>query len=362
MSVATSMLKIVEIQGTRSIKYVKPVKPGEETGLLSEVYAQVRQGFGAVVAPFSLHSPVPEITAAAWSVTRESLIAGEVPRSHKEAISAAVSRSNRCPYCVDAHTISLYAVSEPVVASAITEGEPERIADPRLRSLVSWALACRRPESEIVSKPPFAPEEAPEIIGTAVAFQHINRMANIFLDETPMPVKLPAGGMKRAMKRVSGFLMREIINSSTPAGESLSMLPEAPLPPDLAWAQANPAVAGAYARAAAVMDRAAEAAIPDAVRALVHDTIQRWRGEEMGLSRGWVEPLVASLKESDRPAARLALLTALASYQVDEKVVAEFRRQYPHDAALITLTSWASFTATRRVGSWLVAPQAEAAV
>jgi hypothetical protein len=54
-----------------------------------------------------------------------------------------------------------------------------------------------------------------------------------------------------------------------------------------------------------------------------------------------------------RPAARLALLTALASHQVDASVVAAFRHQAPTDHELLALLSWSSWVAALRVGSWL---------
>ena len=69
---------------------------------------------------------------------------------------------------------------------------------------------------------------------------------------------------------------------------------------------------------------------------------------------GMVQDLgVARLAEVKRPAARLALLTALASYQIDKDTIAAFRAQQPGDDKLIAATAWASFTAARRVGTWL---------
>jgi hypothetical protein len=56
----------------------------------------------------------------------------------------------------------------------------------------------------------------------------------------------------------------------------------------------------------------------------------------------------AELPAGERAVAKLALLTALASYQVDADVVASARRECADDAALIDLTAWASFTAARR--------------
>jgi AhpD family alkylhydroperoxidase len=60
-----------------------------------------------------------------------------------------------------------------------------------------------------------------------------------------------------------------------------------------------------------------------------------------------------------KPAARLALLVALASYQVDEGVIKAFRSQYPGDDKLIGAAAWASFMAARRIGSWLQEAEAQ---
>ncbi|NUP00231.1 MAG: carboxymuconolactone decarboxylase family protein, partial [Nonomuraea sp.] len=61
---------------------------------------------------------------------------------------------------------------------------------------------------------------------------------------------------------------------------------------------------------------------------------------------------VAALPPAERPAARLALLTALASHQVDRRAVEEFAATAPGDAALVEVTAWASLSAARRVGAW----------
>ena len=47
------------------------------------------------------------------------------------------------------------------------------------------------------------------------------------------------------------------------------------------------------------------------------------------------------------------VLTALASYQVDEGAIHAFRSQYQRDDKLTGAAAWASFTAARRIGSWL---------
>jgi hypothetical protein len=58
--------------------------------------------------------------------------------------------------------------------------------------------------------------------------------------------------------------------------------------------------------------------------------------------------------------AAFALLTALASYQMDDSIVASFRRLRPKDDEMVSAAAWAAFAAARRVGSWL-APSAAGA-
>ena len=53
----------------------------------------------------------------------------------------------------------------------------------------------------------------------------------------------------------------------------------------MGWAEPNPAVAGAFARFAAVVERAGASALSPAVRDIVYHHIQAWTGQDPGLSR-----------------------------------------------------------------------------
>jgi len=47
------------------------------------------------------------------------------------------------------------------------------------------------------------------------------------------------------------------------------------------------------------------------------------------------------------------LLTAITPYQVDEKLVSDFKNYFPDDIKLLSLVSWASFLAAKKIGTWL---------
>jgi hypothetical protein len=264
-----------------------------------------------------------------------------------------MAKSIECPFCVDAHTLMLQATSNHDAARAILRGDYEGIHDPHLHSLVQWVLIHRTSNTESVLPLPFAADQAPEIIGTAIAFHYINRMVNVFLGDRLL--RLPSV-LKGLTGRLVGAAAGKKMVRRLQQGHSMKFLPQAELPDDLSWAAANPAVASAFAGFAAVVEETGARVLPEAVRALVSERIQTWNGEAMGIRRHWVEDAVVEVKEVHRAAARLTLLTALASYQVDSSVVTDFQSHCPDDAQLIAATAWASFTAARHAGVWLAEP------
>ena len=159
-----------------------PLPQPREGSLSGKVYAQMRRDFGLLAEPLTLHAAVPELLAGAWSVLRETLVVGSVPRERKERVALEISRLNRCPYCIDAHSIMLAASRR---AGSRRDATDESVADP----LAEWARATRTPGAPILASPPFTGDEAPEIIGTALCFHYINRMVQVVLGETPLPLR-----------------------------------------------------------------------------------------------------------------------------------------------------------------------------
>jgi AhpD family alkylhydroperoxidase len=338
-------------QAAKAIRYVKPVRFDDATGLTAQVYRQMQEDF--MVAPvLTLHSPEPEIMAGAWCVLRETLLAGKVDRTLKETVAATVSRLNACPFCVDAHTMMLHASAEHDVASAIRRGDFASIRDPQLHAIVRWAL-LNQTSGAHDGPPPCARDEVAEIIGTVIAFHYINRMANVFLGDALLPMP---SALKGVTGRVIGTAAGKRFVRPLEPGAAVGFVPQVALPDDLAWAATRPTVSVAFAGFAGVVEQAGEKVLPEPVRALVCERVRAWNGESMGMSRRWVEDAVDAIEEEHRPAARLTLLTALASYQVDEGVVEAYRTRHPDDGSLVVATAWASLVAARRVGDWLTLP------
>lgn len=336
----------------QAVHYVNPVPRGRASGLVAAVYTQLEQEF-ALVPPLTIHSPIPEILAGVWCVAREGYIVGRAGRADRESVAAAVSKTNECPFCIEVHSAMLHAASKHSLARALlgdgTTGSGEN------PPLVQWALATRHPGAAILATPPFPPEASPQILATAIAYHYINRMVNVFLDESPMPVKIRSLALKSAVGRMMGRLVgRRIVAVDAQPGRSLALLPEAELPPEFNWARTNPAVAGALARFASTAEDHGRRVLPLSVRRVVESQLSAWNGENPGLDLQWLERSVAPLDSAaEQAAARLALLTALASYRVDEAVVGEFKSHYPQETDLVAVTAWASFKAVQRLSTWI---------
>jgi AhpD family alkylhydroperoxidase len=315
-------------------RHVRVVKRRHAKGLVASVYRQVERDFSMLAPPVALHSAAPDVMAASWMILRETLLAqGFAERAGKEAVATGVSLANDCPYCADVHGMTLAAIPD---------------AESDVDALTEWARA-----SAVAGQveTPFPATKSAELIGVAVAFHYYNRMVNVFLSESPFPPHVPDSAKPKARKVLGGVLRPG--PGGAVAGESLEFLPAVPLPDDLGWARSNGVVAEAFARAYAAVEVAGSRSVPSSVRSLVLSRLSTWDGRPPGLSRSWVEDAVASLPSEDRAAGRLALVIALASFQLDDSLVADVQRGGVGDGALVELAAWASMAAARRISTWL---------
>jgi len=339
--------------GLTQIRHIAAVRRSRARGLVAHVYRQLERDFGVLAPPVALHAPAPEALAAAWVLLRETLVVrGVAPRASKEAVAMAVSMANACPYCATIHSNNLGTLGGLVGGSAPTDDGPAP-SEAELEDVISWAMpADGRPRA---AKPPFPPAQGPELAGVAVLLHYFNRMVNVFLRDVPLPPGVPALALSPVL-RVLGWVMAGATRRPHLPGNSLDLLPAAPLPEDLSWTVGNATMAQAFGRACAAIDDAGRRAVPAAVRELVHLNLAGWRGGPRGISRSWVEQLVAGLPDAERPAGRLALLVAFASYQVDAGVIANCRRAGADDRTLVEITSWAAMAAARWQGGLLPMP------
>jgi AhpD family alkylhydroperoxidase len=350
---AGSVLQKALRRSLDDVKHVAPARMSGSDDTVSRVYRQAEQDFGMLAPPIALHSPAPGPLAASWMMLRESLLAdGQVSRAAKEAVAAAVSLANACPYCIAVHSATLSGLLGSPAAVAVTSDNIDSITDPDVRAIAQWARRSGNRRDSQAQDAPFPKEQAPEIAGVAVTFQYLNRMVDIFLNDSPLPPAVPAKA-RSSVLRILGRFMSAAARSPHQPGSSLELLPAAPLPPDLWWAAGSPHVAEAFARASAAIEAAGRKHVPPSVQALLRERLAGWEGQQLGPSRSWVQDEVLALPAGEQASGRLVLLAALAPFQVDQSVIDAFRREQPSDEALIATTSWASMAAARQVGSWL---------
>lgn len=310
------ILRAAVRRSLRDVRHVRPVTSRAARGTIATLYRRLEREFGVLAPPVALLAPAPECAAATWTLLRESLLVpGRTQRSTREAMATAVSRDNSCPYCVEVHGATLDSLDS-------TGEGPSTSGDLTERA---------------------------ELGAVALTFQHINRLVNVFLPESPLPGFAPMA-VHGTLRRATGTVIAAG-DGRARSGPPLDLLPEAargaPLPEDLGWAAEAPRIRSALAAATLTIDAAGEGVLPLTVRNMLHRHLEEHGVGPAGISRAWVEEVVRDLPRDDRPLGRLVLLTARASYQVDEGTIAGCRELGVDDPALVRIVSWAAMTAAR---------------
>jgi hypothetical protein len=88
---------------------------------------------------------------------------------------------------------------------------------------------------------------------------------------------------------------------------------------------------------------------------MIRSRVAQWDGTHPPLGSGWLDEPLAAMPASDRPGARLALLTALAPYRITDADVAAWRATHPSDADLVRLLAFGAFTAVEHIESAVTA-------
>ncbi|MCO1593676.1 carboxymuconolactone decarboxylase family protein [Micromonospora sp. RHAY321] len=316
-------------------RFFVPPPPKAATGLTAEVYGQLRDEFLGPAPTFQALSAVPEVLAATWALMREALLAGDASRVDREVVASAVSRANRCRFCVDAHVMLLHALSEHELAEAIAAGATPPA--PGHAELVGWAEASRNPKAAAWTSP-----YRPEITGTLLAFHFINRVVSALLD----PDLLPAGLQRsRVVRSVGGRLYARTAREPKEPGRGLSLLDAGTTPP--AWAGDSP-VGVAYAALRDAALRGGEL-LGDVARQTVTATVRWEDGRHPDRPAEWAADLIRDLPGTDRVGTRIALLAAFAPHAIRAGDVALWRLSHPTDADLVRLVAYGAIAATDHV-------------
>ncbi|NMG44568.1 carboxymuconolactone decarboxylase family protein [Aromatoleum toluvorans] len=88
------------------------VSENDAVGVVREVYEDIRKTFGMPAVPnlFKVMAHNPAYLQASWQRVKAIMGPGLLDRKTKEMIAVAVSATNGCDYCVQAHTGALRAM------------------------------------------------------------------------------------------------------------------------------------------------------------------------------------------------------------------------------------------------------------
>ena len=335
---------LFEKASVKTMRYVTAVPVRSATGLVRRVYEMIAEDF-FVNGSLSSHSRIPELFAGTWLGGREIvLVSDRIDRTTKEAMGATLSYVNDCPYCADMLVSLVHGSGNHHAASSILREAEEAVSDPKLRERLIWVRDVATDGPQVTTGLPFTAEELPEAIGTLFVLNYVNRFSHVVMDGSPVGTTL-----KDTALRLFGYELRETTERPIQPGRGLDLLPPAAIPENLDWARPNPRIADALARWAAAVDEEATKAVTPKVRELVRERLDAWHGERMPLSRSWVEDEIAELTGQEAHVARLILVVAKASYQVDDALVQAVLRKGSDEQRLIRILAFASLSAARRL-------------
>jgi hypothetical protein len=81
--------------------------------------------------------------------------------------------------------------------------------------------------------------------------------------------------------------------------------------------------------------------------------VGKWRGESISQNRQWIDYEAEGFVEPVKSMVQLAMLAAVTPWQVDERRILIFRKYFPEERVLLSTLAWGSFTAARRIGTWM---------
>jgi AhpD family alkylhydroperoxidase len=321
-------------------RFFTPAKTSAASGRTAEVYQQLRDDFLGPVPTFQALSTVPDLLAPTWALMREALLAGPASRVDREVVAVAVSRANRCRFCIDAHVTLLHALGEHQLAEAMALGSTP--PQPGHAELAGWAAASRTPRAAAWTSP-----YRPEVTGTLLAFHFINRIVSALL----APDLLPGGAQRfPAVRSVAGRLYARTAREPKAPGRSLPLLDAGGTAP-AAWAADHP-VGVAYA---SLKDAAMKGGdlLSDVARRTVTATVRWEDGQHPARPADWALDLIRDLPGTDRVGTRIALLAAFAPAAIRPGDVGLWRLSHPADADLVRLVAYGAMTATDHVAEAL---------
>ena len=336
-----------KISGVTMRKFFHPSTLLRAEGLTKEVLLQSQRDF-FINGTITSHAACPSLMAGMWVGGREIALTNQhLPAWLKKAMGAALSEVNQCPYCEDFLLSLTHGAKKNTVANSLRKNKMEWIDDERTLKQLQWTKASITKNAKELLDPPFGPKELPEALGTLMVFNYTNKISDFTLNGSPVPSSLRSGALK-----LFGMELQESSALNLEHGASLSLLPEATLPDEFHWGADNSLVADTLSRWNHVIEKEINHVLSEEAQHMIRDTLSAWQGGQAPLSRRWVEGEVEDLQGEERDKARLVLLIAKASYQVDDGIIEQVTQHGADEADLVRLGAWGAFMGAKTIANW----------
>jgi hypothetical protein len=311
---------------------------------------QAALDFGMVPPPIAVHKTNNDIYASSWACLRETLVVGEVPRYFKEAVAAGTSEANKCPYCIDAHSM-MFDIYKP--GKSEHPSQEKSFHAMNAEELQNWARACFSPAGSR-PKRPFPKKLQAEIVGTAVFFHYLTRIVTIYLGDSLILRKLnwSVPLMMPFMRLVMGLNDRR---SKTPGASQLKDVPRNGGPE---WADKDN-VKIAFAQFQNVLEDNIHKVLDITVIEFINSFLSTWERVSDSLSKSWVNTYLDDWPEQGsliKQQARFMLLTIGSPYMIVDKDK-EYLIEEMGYINLFAMTAWASLGAALKTGQLIVSQE-----
>ena len=360
---------------------------------ISVVAKSAAREFGMYPPFLQLFEEIPSVFGTMWQMLREVAIVGQFPRFLKQVVAVAVSRANECPSCLKAHKMLAMALGNKAARHVLEKGESELDKENKharsLLKLYRWAAATSRAEGPELCQPPFLRKFAPEVIGSVLVWNYVNRIISVFFpDRKAMPTFIV-----KLFGPIMRWKMGGIKYQNRSASFNLFPMQPTVLQSELSWAIPDPTVSAAISRFDSSIEQASFLIIPDSIRSFMRNLVAKWDGAgitgypsidfgakvdlngvcevrpsfDAAQKEAWIAVLTKSFekthadslaelsgreREGYRMMLRVALITAFAKHEMVTKDIADFEVLFPHKWQYLSVIAWSSMAVSKRVAFW----------
>ncbi len=329
------------------IKFLEYITENQANVKLEKIYNHIKNNFGVVAEPFALHSLDAELTGGIWSVMYETvLVETNVKRSTKEAIAVAVSETNKCRYCVDAHSIMIMGDNSKLL-SKIQKIEHGILVPKSLNEkIVFWALNSNK-FNDITKEIPFSKNQADEIIGTVIFFNYINRMVEVFAGKSPLPTQLFKKFVQKFAKKM--YFSKAIFKTKT-KGESLQFLNKNGL---LKSENMKNEIQKTLFNISFLTEKNIEGLISPELKIVIENESSKIENLQINSFTSNISKFLATVSAEEKPTAEFCYLLMFEPYKIQEKHISNLRNVY-NDTEILYIATFSSFAIAQKIGSKLM--------